>query len=695
MSGMPRKPVGLLIPPGAATVVYSPSQLAEDVVNFERFSEGGSKFVSLKSVNGPVPFEPDRGQGYQSLGYPHAIFHGVFNQGTKDVLLARFGTKLYRHCGWSRSWVELETGLNNDLRPKSPDMFVRLGELVVWCNGVDAPRVIKMRGDGRVYRLGFDGGPGAPTAKSPTATGVQTTDGYENYYGYNRPGPIGSIGDVSDNKTGWLLDGEWYYWTMMESFTGDLSPLSARSNPARVFKSLAQPWYVTDDANDINCAFPEDLQRQLFVEAHVSDESHMKGIHLFRSLDAKRNDGSPRHIGFYECKGAFYYPDQVPDSRLGYVARDNAPVQTLKIICAHAGRLAATSVEEPDIVRLSDPGLPGTFGIDSWIRPDSGGADVTAIASFNGRLIAFTISSAYDISDLAVPIPVPGANGCVAPKSVSSLPDGSLIWLGRQGFYRMDSSGSASLCSQPIESYIKKKLSRTRLVMAAARLDEDSQEYRCTVTPAGKYGNTVILCYDGTAWRTLDYGGIEVADLCVTQDSRRLLVGACYEPDIDKSMAMVFNREAATYTAPSRTVKLRSQWLRNDELAMTPMYIRGLYLCFVDSWNGEATVTFRKNWDYTAVSSATVRLYGTDENEGTTPNFLTDFAATATIGTSKFRQGRIFWRWIPVDIQDAFAWQFEITADYPTRIHLLAVAYDATIPTQGVVYPGRIPQGTD
>ena len=119
-------PLSLVVPPGEAQVLYSPSALAYEVKNFEVTSEG-----TLKTVTGPCPYEVDRGGGYQAVGTPHGLFHAGLLGGVSDMLLLRAGTTLYRHAGWDRNWESLLTGLTDDDRPGYPDQFVVLNDNII------------------------------------------------------------------------------------------------------------------------------------------------------------------------------------------------------------------------------------------------------------------------------------------------------------------------------------------------------------------------------------------------------------------------------------------------------------------------------------------------------------------------------------------------------------------------------------
>ena len=75
-------------------------------------------------------------------------------------------------------------------------------------------------------------------------------------------------------------------------------------------------------------------------------------------------------------------------------------------------------------------------------------------------------------------------------------------------------------------------------------------------------------------------------------------------------------------------------------------------------------------------------------------NIVTDIAGSAVIGTAKTHDPRLFWRQVPVGLENATSWAFEITAVYPVRLHLASFAFDISAATSGSIR-GRIPMRAD
>ncbi len=118
----------LVVPPGEAQVLYAPGVLAQKVQNFEVTQEG-----TIKSVIGPCPYEQPQsppgdpntipndeegpvvtaeatsfsGTPLLPKGRPYGIYHDTLDGGLRDVLIARSGTRLYRHCGWKQAFEQI------------------------------------------------------------------------------------------------------------------------------------------------------------------------------------------------------------------------------------------------------------------------------------------------------------------------------------------------------------------------------------------------------------------------------------------------------------------------------------------------------------------------------------------------------------------------------------------------------------
>jgi len=505
--------IDLIIPPGEAQQIYSANVLAFRVKNFEQTPEG-----TLRSVVGPTLYEPPRESPLPStyVGNPHGIFHAGLLGGLVDTLLKRKGTVLSRHAGWNRSWEDLVTGLTDDTRPRYPDQFVVLQNKIIWTNGIDQAQVITH--DGMAVPLGFDNVPGAPGVDGPEMPPLtDKTTRFPNQSGYSWPGEIGSVGDILNGETASILDGSWYYYAQWEDVHGNLSALSARSNPVRMrtMNAVSVP--------GIDAGALSDLRKQFYVHITGNAPAHAVAFRLHRTPDANRVSTVPRLLTRLGGTTAAPYPDNIADASLGPETTQNVPVPVFRTMCAHQGCLViANIVGDEGRIRRSEPGFPGTFPETEWVYPDSGGAEVTAVTSHGGMLLAFTENSVYDITTFSAPVALAQGIGCTAPRSIQSLPSGMLIWLSRDGFYGMQGTSIMHL-SEPIHRTIRDGVNRSRMRMAVAAYDPTSREYRCALAPAGRSTNQLILTFDGASWRR-QVLGIHIADMCVTDDWRQYLL---------------------------------------------------------------------------------------------------------------------------------------------------------------------------
>lgn len=688
----------LTIPPGESLVQYSASFMAQRILNLERTPED-----TLSSVLGPTQYDTapwDTGFLVPGSSYtetvPHSVFHTTLEAGSAQMLIVRFGSKLKRYMGGGstsslRPWVTLVEELADDGRPRFPDQYVTLNNKIIWTNGLDRARVITY--DNMVTPLGYSQKPSAPTALGPTPVYFSETPRHmPNTLGYSWPGEIGTPGDSLDGRTGALLNGSWYYYLQYEDVHGNLSPFSLASNAAQVFTAQADPF--DPFAEKIGVATEIDsLTRAFLVQIGGDGPEHTVAMHIYRTPDTKRASTIPQLMERIPGASEFVYGDKKSDTALGSQWTEYVAVPTFKVMCTHQGSLVIGNTgAEPGIVRKSEPGFPGTFPLNLFVFPDSGGSEVTGLVSHGGMLLAFTETSVYSLQDFGAPVPIAKGVGCVAPATIHALPDGTLVWLGRDGFYAMRGTAITHI-SQPIQREMRHYLNRAMLRRATASVDAVTGEYRCALAPAGSDYNELMLVFDGTNWRRQELG-YHIADICQTDDWRQynLFVGRVADRTEEFSSNLyVMGRERPDDKVPARKVRYRSAWIRGDDTALTPLNIRSLYLGMVDAWDGDATIRFYKNgsWD-PVLEMNDLRLVGVD-NES---NVVTDIAGSAVLGTAKAHHPRLYWRQVPVDLRNVNTWAFEIEVSHPNRLHLASIAFDMSVATMGNPR-GRIPLRAD
>jgi hypothetical protein len=693
--------VRLIIPPGEAQAQYSATGLAQKVQNFEQTPEG-----TLKSVVGPCLYEPERVGGQElvaALTTDNKEHYGVFHCNPKgdtvDLLIVRAGDTLYKHEGSIRDFTALVGGLSTDDSPRFPDQFVFLNNLIIWTNGVDRARTISF--EGQVTPLGFSTNeiPASPEAYGPrNAPLTQKKNYYPNSHGYSWPGRIGTLGDVLDGQTGSVLGGSWYYHIQYEDLHGNLSALSLPSAPASISTAQSQPPIPIDNDFDSyrgDSSEIDDLLKQFLVETSGDGPAHCIATRIYRTPDTRHDSVEPRLLVRVPGRSGVMFPDNLADTDLGPAVSRTVPVPNFKVMCTHQGRLVIGNMTEaPGLVRRSEIGFAGTFTELDFVYPDSGGAEITGLASHNGVLLAFTENSVYSLEEFGRPRPLAQGIGCVAPSSIQAMPNGALIWLARDGFYSMSASAGIRRVSAPIDRTTKYFLNRSRLKSAVAVFDKDSNEYRCAVAPAGSKHNELVLAFDGVSWRRLKTGH-HIASICRTMDYRSYTLFVGKEVNAasgrQQNALFVMSRETTAYTPPTRDIIYRSGWLRGDEVALTPINVRSIYLGLIDAWDGDFTITFYRNGSYKdVVSMKDVKAVGVDDESAV----VTDIAGSAVIGSAKAHNPRLVWRQVPVDLRNVSTWAFEIKANNPTRLHLASFAFDISVATSGSV-KGRIPQRDD
>ena len=664
--------LSFVVPPGEAQRLYSPQALAWRVQNFYIHHDG-----YLASIRGPAPYEPDRGEGYPVLnGRPFGLVHAGLLGGIGDTLILRAGTRLYRHRGSHRDYQDLISlnglpPLSSELRPRYPDQFVVINDKIIWTNGIDRAKVILA--NGIVTPLGFDTTPGSPRVKGPTNTSKDhRATHYPNALGYSWLGRIGTHGDVLDGRSGALLAGSWYWREQWEDMHGDLSPIGPPSNPFVLATQNAASTYGAGANVEL-----DELLRQALVKFSGSAPEHATAKWVHRTPDTKRTDNSFRFRARLPGSSASVFPDAASDSELGPVSEEIAALTVFRVMTAHQGCLVAGNFTgDPGLVRKSKAGYLGTFLKNSWTYPDSGGAEVTGLASHGDDLLAFSENSTYDLSDFSDPRVVARSIGLSAPRSLSALPDGTLVWLGRDGFYARAVGGTPVRVSDPIHRSIFNDINRSRMRMAVSAYDPNSQEYLCAVCPAGRESQTLLLRFNGSSWRRQDMG-ITIDDICMTDDWRQVVLFCGRDIAAGVNGVWVLNREVPTavYTPPGRTNLYRSGWLRATESALDPISVRGIYVGFVDGSNTTATMRLFSNGSWRPLATFTdVRLIGTDEDS----RVVTDIAGSAVIGTSLLHERRVMWRWIPCSphLDGVHTWAFEISSTTDTRI--AAFAFDVS-----------------
>jgi hypothetical protein len=741
----------LVIPPGESLRQYSPNSLAQKVQNLHKSTED-----TLKSVIGPcqyipwpmndankspfdvtVTIDPDplvEATVNTSMPFevstPYSICQASLLNGSANVLYMKAGSVIYRYEGWnsiSESYPDATkllaqevTGLSDSVNQRFPDQWVVFNDQIIWCNGIDRPRVFSY--DGMVTPLGFDQAPGAPLALGPQSADYEDKgDQYPNSLGYSWEGDIGTAGDSLDGEGGAILSGLWYYYAQYEDIHGNRSAFSLPSNAVRTSAQNTDPYVPSKSSYQTGIEF-DNLSRQFFVRVPGEGPEHSVAMLLYRTPDTKNVGTEPQLLQRFPGSRHSSYADNIPDSGLGSIWEETVTVPLFKLMCTHQGRLVvANTLGDPGVVRRSQAGFPGTFNKLDFIYPDSGGSEVTGVASHNGLLLAFTETSVYSLEEFGMPRPLTQGIGCVAPKSIKARPDGMLIWLGRDGFYGLREGGQIIRISEPIDKLVTTGLNKSFVSHSVAYVDPETKEYRCAVPKAGSRFNDLVVCFDGEYWRRQELD-IHIADVVVTNDFRRYPValvtdytavvsldsatkGAVIkrldtrEPIEADDILKGYGRGTAAedyrpttnilvldrshndgyWEPPKRTIIYRSGWLRGDTHALTPINVRSMYIGMYDAWNGTATIRLFKNGSWSPQKEMSdLLLVGPDNESG----MVKDIAGSARIrdpslyaaedypaDAARFHDPRLFWRQIPIGFENISTWAFEIEVEHNPFYH--------------------------
>lgn len=665
--------------------------VADRIQNLLPSPEGG-----LQSVRGPALFEP----GANAIGRIHGLFFAGIYGGAANTIIVRAGTSLWMHRGWARDFLEIETGLTETLHQAYPDQFVLINNVIVWTNGVDAARVISH--DGIVFPLGFDGAPSTPSAEGPEQPDEhRVVNYYPNSDGVSWPGPIGTQGDVLHQNQGKLMAGSWYYGVQYKDPFGNVSPISALSESVDIAEIATSPlsFYHDKEAADIGditydkIAFGatlDQLTRQFFVRIGDNGPSHAVGYVLGRTQDTKRNAKTLLTHSQSNGHGRFALPDNIPDAGLGDPIIDAVPVPVFSVMCTHEGCLVIGNLRGlPGMVRQSRPDLFGTFDQVSWVRV-SQTDEVTALCSHQGMLIAFTEQGMFDITGMKGAKAISQGIGCAAPRSIKSLPDGSLTWRAVEGWYIWNPKlGEAPILSSATHRIlVEEGLNTTRIRHSMAAYDSKRGMYLCAVASASSTYNDMILGFSNeTGWSRFDYG-VDIGDITTCEDRYKdILLGAHWtetDPNDDNG-ALTLNNLLVLYketdwAPPARVARFRTKWFRADEPGRLRFNANKCYLTFMDSWANGLTMTARTDMEPSAKASPTVRIVGTPLSKGTSPYTV----EAAVVGTVKLREPRLGTRIVGIEQNDIRSLQLQLDAPYPAHFHIIALALATSRATNDV-----------
>lgn len=669
---MPGESVNISLPSVESGQIYAPASLAWRIENLQLTPEG-----TLRSIRGPVPLIPDYGSGYPYGARVFSVHHARLQSGTRDVTLIRAGGTLYAQAGWNRGLETLATGLSPDASAKYPDVYVEIGGKIIWSNGIDRPYIY----DGFIAKpLGYDQVPSSFSALGPASSGNPV---FTNANGYSHPGDIGVVGDFFDVQSGSLLDARWSYFVQFEDVFGDRSPLSPASTVS-IRQELSSGLYWKNYDNypkpeltigiAIQYAFPlgllsvalDDLPRQFALSALPIGTSETVARIIYRT---EANDNKPRFLCRIPDRFTRMWPDNAPDATLGFEALDQVVTPKFHIACSYQGRLA---VFDGTRIRLSEPGLPGTFRRDLYIDIDAEGAEPTGLASFGNYLYAFTSNTVFRVELDAEGLrkqPVFGAAGAVGPGTIVATEAGMLVWMGQKNWYAMGQD-EVVVPIADTEAPLFRRLNASTLSRAVATYNPNTREYLCAVPDAGATGNSLIMAWDGRGWRRQDLG-ISFTALCVTRDWRRYLLASGRITGGSENNVWVLDHEAGSYTPPAKTYRYRSAWIRRDPTGRLRFNMDTVYVGVVEASNLPVSWSlWRDGSRDTLVASGTLTMLDPA---------TTDLMNTVVIGSGQYRNPRLTWFKFDARLKDVQSFAFDLICVEPTFINLAGFTFDSHI----------------
>jgi hypothetical protein len=611
---------------------------------------------TLRSIVGPVEYRPST---YTNNGgsvpnfFPYeaplyGVHHALLEGGKRDVLLIHDNKGIYVLDGWegpgwrfliAPSGTSAEVNLDfqeMDGRVRFPTQFVSTPTGVVIIPQGDRAYFY----DGTtIAPLGFSEVPGPPTAIGPKKKSVagqprgvsddeDLADDVGGFYktgrnmndvmGNNRCGSIrndvvdidSGAGKRSNALGGTRMEGAWAAKLQFVDHWGNLSAMSPQSTQIVVPKEDNLTKNRKKDEDEFAAAL-----RVQFAWGDLDEgPEHCVARNLYRTRD-QLNSGIPGYFwvapiskGSRLVKATMasreqaIYPDNTPDNRLVAEAKEYVPVPIFRLATVCFGRLwIANTVDNPGLVRPSEPFFFGTFEANQEIYPDANGAEITGLLAINQGLLVFTETSTFlitqnDSGNAFKTAVLSTVVGCVAPNTARVLQNGQAVWLARDGFYSWGGSGMPQPVSPEIKDRLLNKVNKGWRRKAVAAVDPKMGEYRCWLPVDGSQENNLCLVYDGEGWRERD--DVYAEAVCVTADHRQymLALGRAQHINNHSSLWVLDHDGRGTQQwNGTRTSYVETVWLRNTRSQRRGTAIRAA-LWLRESTNGDLTIEVMRDW---------------------------------------------------------------------------------------------------
>lgn len=562
-----------------STRMLTPDEVVERVENMFPTEEGGYRSITgKKKFNQGDTSSSGASYGAQAFGKTKGIHHALLGEnGEREVILCHNDDELWEFRGWDQQWYPLigpGTTTQAQLRWRAPedadDRFPT--QFVTTPNGII---VIPSQGrayfyDGEVVApLGFVRPPGPPTALGPKSSRdtlnssgsyISLNDlGYahsrlwgtngamDDAFGYGRIGTVVDLDYVElnaanntpviDSNTqvaGILLEGELRYRYAWVDRWGNISELSPPSNQVKWDRQTAIQ--VQDATGGYDFCAGKNARFQLAVSGISKGPPHVQGKAVYRQKDTL-NSGD---VGFYfltndavattssfatiPSREGEFYPDNIPDSWLISRAPETTSCPIHKMGCLAMGRYwAGNLLANPGAIRPSFVGMYGTFQANSDITVDPSGAEILGMHAYGGGMLVWTRTSTFlvspnDAGDGFVVKTLARSIGCVAPSSVATMRDGTVVWLGRDGFYMLPPGGMPQFAFDEHRDEVL-AFNRSHLTKSHAIYNPESGFYECWVPTGSSTSPNKRYKFNGQFWHWDPYDGtFLVYDSCVVDN---------------------------------------------------------------------------------------------------------------------------------------------------------------------------------
>lgn len=663
-----------------------PEEIGSEVKNMYFTEEG-----TIRSVWGPAPYVPNYGAGYPSYQTMKGIFHARLGQnGERDILLAQWDGAIWVFEGWnagvSAVWRPLvgrallapqrDAKFSEDDKARFPAQFISTSNGIVIIPSGATTRAYFYDG-AEVLPLGYSSAPGAPVSLGPS-TGFTKTAAPLMLYGKGRVGSV-ALDSVDTTQAGRIAPSSYRAATQWVDRWGNLSAVSGRSAPER-------------NPGQASSATPEDAIPQL---RWVGISKGPEGT-IGRMLLRTKNEETSGTLDLFELSGyaaeGFLSFSTIPDNVVTSFA-DNTPdswlirkpeavvtVPSFKLYAVAFGRGWAANFDgDPGRVHSTLPGRWGTFEEFAEIYPDPSGNEITGLQTVSEGLLVFTESSTFLISpsntgEGFVSQTLHPTIGCVAPSSISTMPDGQTVWLGREGFFMHTPGqiaggqmipGQIQLVSTPIDKHVR-GFNKARMLQACAAVDVREGVYRCWVADQASTTNNVCWEFDGTGWKRRT--DVQAAAVCVTSDHRAMMLVAGQAQKTKGAYSegvWVLDHQVGSWKPEARESTVKTAWLRSSRSKMrgSPLTV---YLWLRARESGTLNVKVQRDWKSMVTQTVTAPLHAAED----TPAFWD----TAILGTGTWEQSRPYWTRVDIFAPSAEVFRLEIshTADW----EFIAIAFD-------------------